>query len=159
MLIVVVDIDGTLACDRARRILAGPQPKPWDQVAGPAWLERLQPDGALAKDPAVLPVAEVARLLSRRSDRLRLVVLTGREERYREETEAWLREQGLGSHRLVMRPRGHQGTAAEFKLPAMQRLVEEIDPFAQVLVFDDDPDGDCSPGYLKLGYIHLKVLR
>lgn len=159
MLIVVFDIDGTLACDRARKILAGPQPKPWDPEKGAAWLERLQPEGALAKDPPVLPVAEVARLLSRRSDRLQLVVLTGREERYREETEAWLREQGLGSHRLVMRPRGHQGTAADFKIPAMRGVVSELDPFAQVLVFDDDPDGDCGPEYQKFGWVHLKVIR
>ena len=160
MLLVLFDIDGTVACDRRRRLEAGPRPDPSDRAVFSAWLSRLQePAERLEQDPPLAPLAEIARLLGRRGDRLKLVFLTGREERYRDATETWLRRQHLGSHRLIMRPLNDWRTAAQYKEAATLALLQESDPHAQVVVFDDDSEGDCSAVYARNGWLHLKVLR
>jgi hypothetical protein len=64
------------------------------------------------------------------------VFLTGRPQRLRRDTAAWLDRHGLGRHRLVMRPEGD-------RRPAVNVKVELIAGLAQgrtvAVVVDDDP--------------------
>jgi len=120
--LAVVDIDGVVADVRHRLRHIEGRRKDWDAffaaaVDDPPHLEGVNLVGKLAVEHDVL-------------------FLTGRPERLRADTEAWLEQHGLGGHRLAMRPEGDRRPAAVVKL---RRLRDEARTHPVGVVVDDDP--------------------
>lgn len=120
--LAVVDIDGVVADVRHRLRHIEGRRKDWDAffaaaVDDPPHLEGVNLVGKLAADHDVL-------------------FLTGRPERLRADTVAWLERHGLGGHRLAMRPDGDRRPAAAMKL---RRVREEARTRPIGVVVDDDP--------------------
>ncbi|WP_130494457.1 phosphatase domain-containing protein [Motilibacter rhizosphaerae] len=116
-----VDVDGVLADVRHRLPHLQHRPKDWDAFF------------AAAPDDPLLPEGEaVARRLA---EDHRIVYLTGRPERCRRDTEAWLQQHGLPEGRLVMRRQGDRRPARVTKVELLRRLIQEAP--VDVLVDDD----------------------
>lgn len=117
-----IDVDGVVADVRHRLHLVAPDQ--WEEFFAAAEHDELLPEGA----------ALVHRLAAEHE----LVWLTGRPEHLREQTEAWLREQGLPPGHLVMRP-----DWSEDDRPTREIKREYLIGLAQtrklVVVVDDDP--------------------
>ena len=65
-----------------------------------------------------------------------LLIFTGRDEVFREKTERWLRDKGVGFDRLVMRPEGSKERDDKVKLD-MLRQIQEEGLYEIVGVFED----------------------
>ncbi len=116
-----VDIDGVLADVRHRlRFVASP-PKDWD-----AFFAAAVDDGLLAEGAAVVHQLQVEH---------EVVYLTGRPERCRHDTVAWLARHGLPQCELVMRSVTDRRPARQTKLTALREFARRR-PVA--LVVDDD---------------------
>jgi FMN phosphatase YigB (HAD superfamily) len=89
---VVFDIDGTLSDANHRLPLA--YMKEWDQF-----------NSLASQDPVIVRVADLMRLLSASKD---IILLTGRNEKYRYVTMDWLKDAELDAsyEELIMRPDG-----------------------------------------------------
>lgn len=120
--LAIVDIDGVLADVRHRLHHIERRPKHWDAFFAAAVDDEVHAEG----------VAVVERLALDHE----IVFLTGRPQHLEADTKMWLEEHGLGGHRLVMRPAGHRGPAAQLKV----RLLGELARGRSVaVVVDDDP--------------------
>jgi hypothetical protein len=106
--VAIVDIDGVLADVRHRVHFVQSRPKDWDAFFAAAPQDALLPQG-LAR----------ARDLAQRAD---LVYLTGRPERCRADTEAWLAAHDFPEGRLLMRPDDDRRPARRFKLEQVRAL-------------------------------------
>lgn len=155
-MLLVVDIDGTLADPTARFKKAGNEPNVKDPVAYQKWLDVLQAPGTLIDDPVIKPVAELVRTLEQTGINT-VVYLTGRSDIYRTETTRWLEKNRLPSGPIIMRRADEYNKAGEYKRSAM-RVLATLHEGDDILVIDDDPSGDCSDMYRELGAVHLKVL-
>lgn len=90
-MLVVFDIDGTLANIEHRLDYVRSKPKNWKAF-----------DAGIPNDAVNKPVAEMFRLITR--DDHNVVVASGRNERSRVATRDWLEDHGLGNYeRLYMR--------------------------------------------------------
>jgi uncharacterized HAD superfamily protein len=118
---VVIDIDGVVADVRHRLHLVERRPKDWDAFF----------DAADADRPLAEGIAVVARL----SKDHEVVYLTGRPERLRGATLAWLRRNGLPAGDLIMRRPGDRRPARLVKVELLRRLAR--DGTVGVLVDDD----------------------
>ena len=117
-LLTVMDIDGVCADVRHRLHFVQQRPKQWDEFF------------AAAVDDTPLPQAiEVAHGAAR------LVYLSGRPERYRTDTVAWLKQHGFPAAPVHLRPDHDTRPAARFKPEALARLGG---PSAIEAVYDDD---------------------
>jgi FMN phosphatase YigB (HAD superfamily) len=154
-MLVIFDIDGTLACIKKRLELAGDAPDRNDRKAFQAWLDRLQDPEILKQDKKIEHVCAIAWALTQSGHSL--VYLTGRSRQYREVTRDW-----LNTHcpiaPLFMRPENDRRPAALYKEEQIKKILADygVEP-GKVLTIDDDYDGDCSAMYLRLGIVHLKV--
>lgn len=120
--IVVFDVDGVIADVRHRLHHVERKPKNW-----PAFFAAMDDDG---------PLPEGVAMAQRYADEgHRIAYLTGRNERYRELTLAWMRRHGLPEGRLVMRREDDRRPARVFKPQALSRLAREGEIVA---VVDDD---------------------
>ena len=120
--LAVVDIDGVLADVGHRLHFLDRRPKDWKSFFAAARVDPGHPEGlALAGELAV------------DHD---IVLLTGRPERCRADTEAWLADHGVGYELLVMRPTGNHRPAAEVKVALLGMLAR--DRTVAVLVDDDE---------------------
>ena len=121
--IAVIDLDGVLADVRHRLHHLERQPHNWD-----GFFAGIPDDPVLAEGRAVV-------------DRLApdhdLVYLTGRPERTRKATEAWLQRHGLPRGELIMRRNGDRRPAKLAK-PSLLRTLAAGRQVA--VVVDDDPD-------------------
>lgn len=120
--LAVVDLDGVLADLRHRLHFLEQAPKNWD-----AFFAGIPDDPLL--DVGVALLAELARGHE-------VVYLTGRPERTRTLTAAWLSHHGLPDGRLVMRRDGDRRPARVAK-PALLRGLQAEARVA--VVVDDDP--------------------
>lgn len=118
----VIDIDGVLA-DVGHRLhhLEGPR-KDWDGFFG-----------AMDDDSLIDSGRDAVRAAS--ASGLQIVYLTGRPERYRRQTEAWLRMHGLDLGPVHMRPNRDRRPARVFKVGILRHLAAQA-PIAYLL--DDD---------------------
>lgn len=94
--IVIFDIDGTLADTdhRLKHIYPEPgQKKRWDRFFAEA-----------VNDPLISHTATIFRMFQFIEFQIELVLLTGRPEKEREATEAWLNKHDLQWDNLLMRP-------------------------------------------------------
>lgn len=90
---VIFDIDGTLADISARRHHVARHPKNWD-----AFFE------GMAEDKVIRPIAQLCNTLYEAGFHISLC--SGRPEKYRPQTEAWLRQHGVRYHDIHLRPDG-----------------------------------------------------
>jgi len=102
-----VDIDGVVADVRHRLVHVEQRPKDWEAFFRAADRDPVHEEG----------VALVARL----AEDHEVVFLTGRPSRLRRPTERWLERQGLGGHRLLMRPADDRRPARVIKLELLRR--------------------------------------
>jgi len=115
-------MDGVLADATGRQHHLTGEKKDWD-----AFFE------ACDEDPLVQDVVPLLELLDRD---LRIVLLTGRPTRVREQTFEWLKTHKLRWDLLVMRPRGDYSAARSFKQATVPELRSAgLEP---VLGFEDD---------------------
>jgi hypothetical protein len=119
--LAVIDIDGVLADVGHRLHFLRRRPKDWKGFFAAARTDPPHPEG-LAR------AAELA-------DGHEVVLLTGRPEGCRADTEAWLAEHGVEHELLVMRPPGDRRPAAEVKV-GLLRVLARGRQIAVVL--DDD---------------------
>ena len=117
----VIDIDGVLADVGHRLHFLRRRPKDWNGFFSAARTDPPHPEG----------LALAAELASGHE----IVLLTGRPERCRADTEAWLAEQGVEHELLVMRPSGDRRPAAEVKVGLLRVLARGREV---ALVVDDD---------------------
>lgn len=121
-LLAVVDIDGVLADVRHRLHHLRSRPKDWDSFFA-----------AAREDPVLEKGRETVTRLAEVFD---VLYLSGRPERCREDTLAWLVEHDMPEGRLVLRPQGDHRPAMLVKVEILKRLSAEQE--VTVLV-DDDP--------------------
>jgi len=154
-MLIICDIDGTLADIRPRLKKAGSCPDKKDKAAFQLWLDRLQPEAAMRKDPPIQATIDIIKLLAKKRD-TKLVYLTGRSECYRKVTLSWLKKHKCPRALLIMRPNNNWWTAKKYKLSEMKKLVDMKAP-QDVVIFDDDGGGDCAAMYRRQGWFHYHV--
>jgi hypothetical protein len=120
--LVVLDIDGVLADVRHRLHHLAKRPKNWEGFF------------AAATNDQVLEIG--AEFATRAAATHEIVYLTGRPERLRAATQAWLDHQLLPAGRLVMRSEGDRRPSAVIKVHELRRLRRES---TVELLVDDDP--------------------
>ena len=120
--VAFVDLDGVLADVRHRLHHLTGRRKDWDAFFAAAPDDDLHPEGK----------AVVERLREEHE----VVYLTGRPERCRADTEAWLARHGLDGHELVMRSGRDRRPAAVVKVEVIARRFAD----RQVAVVVDDDD-------------------
>lgn len=120
--LAIMDLDGVIADVRARLVHLQRRPKDWDAF--------------FAAIPADPPLPAGVRLAHELAPRHRLVYLSGRPERTRADTEAWLARHGLPAAPLHLRRDGDHRPARLVKLEVVRRLAA-THPIA--VVVDDDP--------------------
>ncbi|MBW3580648.1 MAG: hypothetical protein KY431_06390 [Actinobacteria bacterium] len=106
--LAVIDIDGVLADVGHRLHFLSRRPKDWKGFFTAARSDPPHPKG----------LALVAELAADHE----VVLLTGRPEECRADTEAWLAECGIRYELLVMRPAGNRRPAAEVKVALLATL-------------------------------------
>jgi hypothetical protein len=120
--LAVVDLDGVVADVAHRLHHVERRPKDWDAFFAAA------PD-----DPPLTEGLAVVRRLLVDHD---VTFLTGRPERCRADTEAWLGRLGFGGHPVEMRAAGDRRPAAQVKVRTLRRLARGR---RVGVVVDDDP--------------------
>jgi hypothetical protein len=119
---VIVDIDGTIADVRHRlHHIRGPEEKNWK-----AFFDEMDRDE---------PISERLKQVQNLSSRHRILIVTGRPEHYRQQTEQWLHRYRVPYEKLYMRKSGDHRPDYEAK----QIVLDEIDPRQIVLAIDDRP--------------------
>lgn len=119
--LAVFDLDGTLTDVRHRLRFVRRRPPDWDAFFAAAADDPPLPDG-------------VALALASAADH-EVAYVTGRPERCRPETVAWLDEHGLPAGRLLMRADSDRRPARRTKPELLRRLARDR---AVALVVDDD---------------------
>lgn len=120
--LAVFDLDGTLADTAHRQHHLEGRRRDWARFFA-----------AAVDDP---PLAEGVRLALSSAKECEVVYLTGRPERCRRDTVAWLARQGLPEGRLHMRRDDDRRPARRTKLEILQRLGR--DRTVRMLVDDDE---------------------
>jgi hypothetical protein len=120
--LAVFDLDGTLSDAGHRQHLLERKPRAWDAFFAAA------PD-----DP---PLAEGVALCLEAAKECEVMYLTGRPERCRADTVAWLAAQGLPEGRLFMRRNDDRRPARRTKLEILRRLARDRE--VGMLVDDDE---------------------
>jgi hypothetical protein len=127
--LAVVDIDGVLADVRHR--LHFVEPGPQGTPGGPRdW------DGFFAAAPDDTLLDEGRAVAERLAEDHELVYLSGRPERCRGDTLAWLQRHRLPGGTVLLRPDGDRRPARLFKLDRLRSLAAER---TVAVLVDDDP--------------------
>jgi len=109
--VVIFDIDGTLSCTRHRQKHVDGEKKDFDKFYSLMHLDPVRP--------------EIAHLAEMYDDlNFKIVLCTGRPEKYREVTIAWLDKFGIMHDTLMMRP-DDQPFEQDYKIKAA--MLEEIE--------------------------------
>lgn len=153
-MLLIVDIDGTLADIVPRMNKAGTPPDRRDKHAFQNWLDVLQDEDDLINDPPISEVIALVHTMKRAGHQI--VYLTGRAEKYRNTTQAWLKRYGLFG-KLFMRSNEDWRSAHDYKEYMLKGILSEYAPDI-CLAIDDDYDDDVTHAYSRLGIQHLKVM-
>jgi len=154
-MIIVSDIDATLADIGERLKRAGKQPAVKHKRKFQKWLDKLQNSKILLDDSAIPCMRELLVCLTKRC---KIIYLTGRSCIYRRVTKKWLKLHGFPPGPLFMRPKNSYTTAREFKERLMLKIAKQAGG-EKILCIDDDGDGTCAIAYKKHGWTHLKVME
>lgn len=122
--ILVCDIDGTVADLSHRLQYAKGDTKDWKKFFS-----------LLSEDTARMDVYNSARLFAEENDAA-LVFVSARPEDYREETEQWLRDNGMNYDNLLMRRKGDKRQDTDVKSDIYNRYLKQ---YEIVRVYDDRP--------------------
>lgn len=124
---MVFDLDGTLADDVWRlhliTVIEENGKKEWDKYHFEAQY-----------DMPVRGISEAYRVFV--SIGYRMIIVTGRPEKWKDQTVKWLKEQNLSYDDLLMRPDGDFTPAYKLKLQLLKQA--NITPENVILVFDND---------------------
>lgn len=120
--LAVIDLDGVVADVRHRLRHVQNRPKDWDAFFA-----------AAPRDPVLVEGRAVVDRLAQDHD---LLYLTGRPDRYRDDTLHWLQQHGLPVATVRMRPEGDRRPARQLKLAVLREVAHDRE--VAVLV-DDDP--------------------
>lgn len=120
--LAVFDLDGTLADSGHRQHFLERKPRDWSAFFA-----------AAPQDP---PLAEGVELCQEAAQECEVMYLTGRPERCRRDTVAWLVEQGLPEGRIFMRRNDDRRPARHTKLEILRRLGGDRE--IRMLVDDDE---------------------
>jgi len=120
--IVIVDIDGTLA-DVQHRLhhIKGPGKRNWGKFFRDAHKDQ--------------PVEIVARWVNNLAPEYTAILITGRPEECRKDTETWLTQHGIRYKKLHMRSTGDHRPDTVVK----KELLEKVGPERVAFVIDDRP--------------------
>lgn len=121
--LAVFDLDGTIADVRHRLRFVAQSPRDWDAFF------------AAAPDDPPLPEGVALARASAERDGCEVVYLTGRPERCRADTVAWLARHGLPDGRLLMRGPADRRPASATKPELLRELARGR---STALVVDDD---------------------
>ncbi|MDH4172132.1 MAG: hypothetical protein OEW90_01740 [Betaproteobacteria bacterium] len=142
-MIVVCDLDGTLADSRHREHHLKKTPADWD-----AFFSACEQD---------LPIEQVLRLVhSLWMAGHRIVVVTGRPERLRSQTTIWLDEHGIPAEKLLMRPNESRVRSCDFKRALVHEAVMRNRTPSDIVLALDNSEEDCA-AYRSLGILSLHV--
>lgn len=119
--IAIVDIDGVVADVRHRLHHIAGRRKNWDAFFAAAGRDPSHPEG----------LSIVATLAADHD----VIFVTGRPERLRAVTQAWLDRHAIGGHPLIMRTERDRRPAAEVKLDVIRGLARDRDV---AVIVDDD---------------------
>ena len=89
---VIFDLDGTLCNVKHRQQFIATHPRNWD-----AW------NAGILQDTMNLPVGVIFKSLKKTYSKLKTIILTGRTDNYKDETELWLNNHDLQYDELYMR--------------------------------------------------------
>lgn len=155
-MLIICDIDGTIANFEKRAKKAGTAPSREDRPAFQAWLDRVQNNKTLAKDE---PISEVVNCVNALHESgYKIVFLTGRSDIFRNVTMRWLMQNtNITSPILHMRTDGDWRSAAHYKESKIRAILKEHK--GSILAIDDDYDNDTTHVYAKYGIKHLKVMN
>ena len=123
----IFDIDGTLADARHRlhHILGKPQgEKDWD-----SW------DAETHKDDPIIPIITIANALWAQGQHI--LLLTGRNERVRKQTENWLYDHDVMYDDMIMRDYGDHRDDNIVKLEKLQEYLDENPTLKVQTIFED----------------------
>lgn len=158
-MLLIVDIDGTIADATRRFAEAGPEPSKNNKPKFLEWLGKVQNENSLMADQPVPGMRELIAGLTLgwrdSGERVRVAYLTSREEKWRSVTEQWLEKNQFPKTHLVTRPNGCWMETAEFKsiaIHAMRQNNEHV-----IVVDDDDQHGSIEKMCKKNGYTFLKA--
>lgn len=154
-MLIIFDLDGTLADIGPRLNKAGKQPC---RLSNPAafqqWLDEVQDDKSLSED---LPISEVLTVYHALKQTAHTTVfLTGRSEKYKGVTQKWMKNWRLVGNLYMRRADDHR-KPADMKKDYIIEILKEYNP-QTVLAIDDDPEGCTTKVYSELGILHLKVM-
>jgi predicted kinase len=121
---VIFDIDGTLADTTHRLHHIKAKPPNWD-----AFFD------ACASDPLIEPIRELARVMA--SQNYKIILVSGRTDKVRSLTEAWLAEHGVPYHELHMRAEGDHRQDTVVKSQILDSLLADGNEIQWVI--DDRP--------------------
>lgn len=154
-MILIMDIDGTIANSKARFKKAGPEPR----GRGPAyyqWLAKVQSEKSLMKDKPVPGMMELISILHKSGHGL--FYLTGREELYRDLTREWLIRNGFPAAPLHMRPTNDSRSNGKFKEDTVNRIYTRWSVGDEpIILVDDDFTGEIEKVCKKKGWTFLKA--
>jgi hypothetical protein len=120
---VVFDLDGTLCNVKHRQQFIATRPRNWD-----AW------NVGISKDDVNDPVAIVFNSLKTTYKHLKMIILTGRTDNYREETDIWLNKHGIVYDEIYMRKSGDFRDDTEIKGEVVDMLKKK---YNIICAFDD----------------------
>lgn len=149
-MVIIFDIDLTLADAKARVSAAGNMPERTSKEFA-TWLDNVH--AGMQNDRTVPELVTALKTLEADHE---IVYITAREDKHRIATRSWLASKGLPVAPLYMRDTGDRRTTQEYKREKVQ-LVKELNEVVGGLVIDDDLEADCSSMYLEEGFVHLKV--
>jgi predicted secreted acid phosphatase len=118
--IVIFDIDGTLADISERIHHIKRKPKNWNAF-----------NEGIAKDKAIHSMIRLCNILY--ASGLHIILCSGRNERNRPETVAWLSHQGVNYHELLLRQNEDYRTDSVVK----RELIQNIDKSKILFVVED----------------------
>lgn len=121
---IIFDIDGTLADNEHRVHHVRAPAKNWDAY-----------EAEMPKDTIVGPIRELLWILTERGDKI--IITTGRQEKNRPETEAWLAMHGVNYDKLYMRGTDDLRADRLIKVDMLSAMREE--GFEPWLAIDDRP--------------------
>jgi hypothetical protein len=135
-MLVIIDIDGSIADWKPRNKAAGGNPGRGDMKAYKTYITAVMKPELLLTDKPVEGMLTMLRGLSNR-DGVELVYLTGRSEAYRAVTERWLMLHRFPEAKMVMRGVKNWAKAVSYKEQAFKALKGH---HSTILAFEDEPE-------------------
>jgi hypothetical protein len=149
-MLVVIDIDGTIADGTRRFAYAGPEPdRERDVAAYEAWKTKV--NAGIEHDSPVPGMKEFVCAVADQA-----VYMTARGSSLRAPTREWLRHNGFPDLLIIMRAEEDYRPSAKYKEWAIERLLTA--EHESVVVCDDDERGELQAVCARRGWTFLKAV-